>query len=195
VARVLVPLAPGFEEIEAVTIVDLLRRAEVEVVTAGLAARRVTGNHGITIEADTLLDDALQHEPWDWDMVALPGGLPGADHLARDRRVLDTLRAAAERGACTAAICAAPGVLAAAGLLEHRAATSFPGALDGSRISGLTLLDAPVVRDGSIITSRGPGTALDFGLALIEILCGVATRDRVAARLQIPVTRDASATN
>ena len=184
-ARVLVPLADGFEEVEAVTIIDLLRRAGIDVVTAALADRRVTGNHGITIEADTTLDHALS-EAAGFDMIALPGGLPGAKHLQSDPRLLDALRGVVARGAYAAAVCAAPIALAAAGLLEGRRATSFPGFLDALQIQGLELSEEPVVIDGPIVTSRGPGTAMDFALALIELLTDTATRDRVVARLQRP---------
>ena len=185
-ARVLVPLAEGFEEVEAVTIIDLLRRAEIEVVTAGLQSRRVTGNHGITLEADTTLDAALTAAAPAFDMIALPGGLPGARHLQSDARLIAALQAAIARGACAAAICAAPIALAAAGLLEGRRATSFPGFLDAGAIPGLELSEAPVVTDGQVITSRGPGTAMDFALALIEQLAGSEVRERVEVRLQRP---------
>jgi protein deglycase len=179
--RVLVPLAPGFEELEAITIVDLLRRAEIEVVTAALGPNPVVGSHDIAVRADRALDDVTGE---DFEMVCLPGGMPGAKHLREDPRVLDLLRRHAARRAYTAAICAAPSALAAAGLLAGRRATSFPGFLDAS--SGAALSEQPVVVDGTIVTSRGPGTALDFALALIAELKGDEARDRVAARLQRP---------
>jgi 4-methyl-5(b-hydroxyethyl)-thiazole monophosphate biosynthesis len=179
--RVLVPLAEGFEEIEAVTIVDLLRRAGIEVRTAALGAREVTGSHGITVMADIALDEATAG---DYDMIVLPGGMPGADHLAKDARVIALLRRFAEEGRYTAAICAAPGVLARAGLLEGRVATSFPGFLKPNSAPGIRLSEDPVVVDGKIVTSRGPGTAMEFGLALIELLEGARTRAQVEGRLQ-----------
>jgi 4-methyl-5(b-hydroxyethyl)-thiazole monophosphate biosynthesis len=180
-ARVLVPLAEGFEEIEAVTIVDLLRRAGVEVRTAALAGRQVTGSHGIRIEADIALDDV---DDADYDMIVLPGGMPGADHLKNDARVVGLLRRFGSAGRYTAAICAAPGVLAYAGLLEGRTATSFPGFLRPDSAPGLRLSDAPVVVDGKVVTSRGPGTAIEFSLALIELLMGGETAVSVGGRLQ-----------
>jgi len=180
-SRVLVPLAEGFEEIEAVTVIDLLRRARIDVRTAALGARRVTGSHGITIQADTELGK-LPNEIF--DMVVLPGGMPGARHLAEDPRVAEILRKHAGAGRITAAICAAPMVLAAAGLLDQREATSFPGFLRDDSAPGLRLSTAPVVVDGKVVTSRGPGTAIDFSLALIELLEGRAARDEVEARLQ-----------
>jgi 4-methyl-5(b-hydroxyethyl)-thiazole monophosphate biosynthesis len=181
VPRVLVPLAEGFEEIEAVTVVDLLRRAGIEVRTASLAGARVTGSHGIAVEADIAIDDV---NVADYDMIVLPGGMPGADHLKNDARVIGLLRRFASAGRYTAAICAAPGVLAHAGLLEGRSATSFPGFLRPDSAPGLKLTDAPVVVDGTVITSRGPGTAIEFSLALIELLAGRETALAVGGRLQ-----------
>ncbi len=182
-ARVLVPLADGFEEIEAVTTIDLLRRAGIEVIVAGLTQTRVTGSHGIAMEADSVLDDALAE---DYDMIALPGGMPGADNLEKDPRIIAILRDMAERERFTAAICAAPKVLAAAGLLDGKRATSYPGFLDAARTPGLAVTDATVEQHGHVITSRGPGTAMDFGLALIENLVGRAGRDAIESALQRP---------
>ena len=179
--RVLMPLAEGFEEIEAVTVVDLLRRANVEVRTAALAGRRVTGSHGITLEADLEIGRVRAA---DYDMIVLPGGMPGADHLRKDARVVALLREFAAAGHYVAAICAAPGVLAHAGLLDGREATSYPGFLRADSAPGIRLSDAPVVIDGKVVTSRGPGTAIDFALALIEVLEGPAAADAVGSRLQ-----------
>lgn len=174
--RVLVPLAQGCEELEAVTIIDLLRRAGIEVVTAGLDARPVTASRGTVLIPDTTLDEAAGQA---FDMIALPGGLPGADHLAADDRLVRQLRGQQAAGRYVAAICAAPRVLAVAGLLDGRQATSYPGALEAADHPSVTLVDAPVVVDGTVVTSRGPGTAMDFALALIEILQGRASRDAV----------------
>lgn len=182
-SRVLVPLAEGFEEIEAVTVIDLLRRAGIDVHTASLDGPRVTGSHGITVSADIALDAAVTDE---YDMIVLPGGMPGAEHLKNDARIVSMLRRFAAEGRYTAAICAAPGVLAHAGLLEERAATSYPGFLDADSAPGIRLREEPVVIDGKVVTSRGPGTAMEFGLALIELLEGVAAMERVRGRLQIP---------
>ena len=178
--RVLVPLAEGFEEIEAITVVDLLRRAGIEVHTASLAGRAVTGSHGITVTADLPLD---QVRATDYDMIALPGGMPGADHLKQDPRVISLLQQFAQSGRYTAAICAAPGVLAHAGLLEGRAATSYPGFLRADSAPGIRLREEAVVVDGKVATSRGPGTAMEFGLKLIELLAGPEARRRVQERL------------
>jgi 4-methyl-5(b-hydroxyethyl)-thiazole monophosphate biosynthesis len=182
-SRVLMPLAEGFEEIEAVTVVDLLRRAGIEVHTAALARREVTGSHGITVVADIGLDDAVAA---DYDMIVLPGGMPGADHLKKDARVVVLLQQFASSGRYTAAICAAPGVLAHAGLLEGRAATSYPGFLKPDSAPGIRLREDAVVIDGKVVTSRGPGTAVPFALSLIELLAGAAARSAVQERLQLP---------
>lgn len=181
--RVLVPLAPGCEELEAVTIVDLLRRAEIEVVTAGLDDRPVRASRDTVLVPDTDLDHALEKE---YDMIVLPGGMPGMENLKKDDRVLSLLRTMEEKGKYTAAICASPVVLAEAGLLDGRRATGYPGFLEGLGLDGVSLSEESVVRDGKVITSRGPGTAMDFSLELVEVLAGRETRDRVEAALQRP---------
>ena len=180
-ASVLVPLAQGCEELEAVTVVDLLRRAGVHVVTAGLDNAPVRASRGVVLLADMTLDEALKQE---YDMVVLPGGLPGADHLDDDPRIRGLLRTMADSGRYTAAICAAPKVLASTGLLEGKKVTSFPGVLDA--FADLDYRSDPVVQDGRMITSRGPGTAMDFALTLIENLLGVDKRNEVEAGLQRP---------
>jgi len=180
--RVLVLLAEGFEEIEAVTVVDLLRRAGVEVHTASLDGPGVTGSHGVTVLADKALDAVAAD---DYEMIVLPGGMPGAMHLKNDPRVISLLRRYAAEGRFTAAICAAPSVLAHAGLLEERAATSFPGFLSAESAPGIRLRDDAVVVDGKVVTSRGAGTAMEFGLALIGLLAGAEARRQVEERLQL----------
>lgn len=180
-ASVLVPLAQGCEELEAVTVIDLLRRAGIEVITAGLDAQPVRASRGVMLVPDMSLDAVLQRE---FDMIVLPGGLPGADHLRDDPRVIELLKKMAAADRYTAAICAAPRVLAHAGLLDGKRATSFPGALDVDAIPGIDYQEAPVVMDDKVITSRGPGTAMDFALALIETLVGRRKRDEVEDGLQ-----------
>lgn len=180
-AKVLVPLADGCEELEAVTIIDLLRRAGIEVVSAGLHPGVVKASRGVQLVPDMTLDSALQD---DYDMVVLPGGMPGAAHLKSDPRILRLLKDMAAAGKYTAAICAAPMVLAEAGVLEGRQATSYPGFLDG--LPGVTVSAAAVVRDGTVLTSRGPGTAMDFALVLIETLAGADKRQQVEAALVRP---------
>ena len=180
-ASVLVPLAQGCEELEAITVVDLLRRAGVNVVTAGLDDKPVRASRGMVLVPDTTLDEALNQE---YDMLVLPGGLPGADHLDGDPRIRGLLKDMAARDRYTAAICAAPKVLASTGLLEGKKVTSFPGVLDA--FDGLDYRTDSVVQDGKLITSRGPGTAMDFALTLIENLVGKDRRDEVEAGLQRP---------
>jgi 4-methyl-5(b-hydroxyethyl)-thiazole monophosphate biosynthesis len=178
--RVLIPLAEGFEELEAVTVIDLLRRAGVEVVTAGLQVGPVRGSRGTVLLPDASLEEVLEQA---FDMVVLPGGLPGAHHLDADERVHRLLHRHHAEGRFAAAICAAPKVLANAGLLDGRSATSYPGAVTKDVFPEVRLLDAPVVVDGKVITSRGPGTAMDFALQLIESLAGKARRDEVETAL------------
>lgn len=180
-ATVLVPLAQGVEELEAVTVIDLLRRAGIEVVTAGLDAGPVKGNRGTVLLPDVALDQVLSRE---YDMIVLPGGQPGATHLEQDPRIVDLIRKMSSEGRYTAAICAAPKVLAVAGVLDGKHAASFPGALDPARWPHIHLENRAVVTDGKVITSRGPGTAMDFALELISLLSGKEMRDRVEAALQ-----------
>ena len=181
-SKVLVPLADGCEEIEAVTVIDILRRAGVEVVTAGLGENPVQCSRGTRIMADTSLDNALAQS---FDLIVLPGGMPGAEHLKNDRRILQLLQSMAKSGKYVAAICAAPIALHAACLLENRKATSFPGFID--KLPGShTYSTEAVVIDGNIITSRGPGTAMDFALTLVELLCHRERRVKVEAALQRP---------
>jgi 4-methyl-5(b-hydroxyethyl)-thiazole monophosphate biosynthesis len=180
-ATVLVPLAQGVEELEAVTIIDLLRRANIEVVTAGLDAAPVTGSRGTVLLPDTTLDQALARE---YDMLVLPGGQPGATHLEQDARIITLVRKMARDNRFTAAICAAPKVLARAGVLEGKRATAYPGVLDPAQWPNLRLEHGAVVTDGRVITSRGPGTAMDFALELIGLLVGREMRGQVEAGLQ-----------
>jgi protein deglycase len=177
--RVLVPLAEGFEELEAVTLVDILRRAGLEVVVASLAGSPVTGAHGIRLEADATLA-AVERQ--DFDLIALPGGMPGAQHLKDDPRIAALVRRLHGMGRPVAAICAAPMVLDAAGVLAGRRATSYPGFLEGA--DAAAVVGDAVVVDRGVITSRGPGTALDFALALVEQLEGRAARQAIESRLE-----------
>jgi 4-methyl-5(b-hydroxyethyl)-thiazole monophosphate biosynthesis len=150
------------------------------VVTAGLEPGLILGSRGTRIQPDATLDDALAQ---DYDLVALPGGLPGADHLRDDARIQALLRKMAAAGKHTAAICAAPMALAAAGLLEGKRATAYPGVLDGLDLPTTNKRQDAVVVDGKVVTSRGPGTAMDFALTLVELLAGTDKRDQVEAGL------------
>lgn len=178
--RVLVPLAQGCEELEAVTIIDLLRRAKIEVVTAGLNDEPVVASRGVRLIPDISIDDAIDQN---FDMIVLPGGLPGAEHLDNDPRIKSLLKKMANDEKYTAAICAAPKVLANAGILSNKKATSYPGFLEDLDLPDTDLKTDPVVIDGNVITSRGPGTAMDFALALIETLAGKDKRDEVEKAL------------
>ena len=179
-ASVLIPLAQGCEELEAVTIIDLLRRAGIEVTTAGLADGPVKASRGVTLVPDTTLEAVMDQ---DFDMMVLPGGLPGSDYLDEDPRIHEMLKKLASNGQYTAAICAAPKVLAHAGLLDGKQATSYPGLLDQMDLPQVDVQLLPVITDGKVITGRGPGTAMDFALQLIESLAGKAKRDEVESSL------------
>jgi 4-methyl-5(b-hydroxyethyl)-thiazole monophosphate biosynthesis len=179
--RAAVLLAPGFEELEAVTVIDVLRRGEVEVTILGVGAARVTGNHGIELGADRRLDEARDDH---FDLVVLPGGMPGAGRLRDDPGVQSFLIRHASAGAELAAICAAPIALAHAGLLEGRAATAYPTFKD--QLGAARYQERPVVSDGAITTSRGPGTALEFALTLVERMKGSTVRRQVAERMLLP---------
>ncbi len=175
--RVLCVLAPGFEEIEAVTPIDLLRRAGVAVTVAALTAPRlVRGRNGVSIEADSLLEETNAE---DFDLRLLPGG-PGVEVMRKDGRAADLARRFAAAGKVVAAICAAPTVLHDAGLLEGRRFTAhFSVDLPGA------LRDEPVVRDGRIVTSRGAGTAMAFGLELVAELAGREKAGEIASAIML----------
>lgn len=177
--RAAVLLAEGFEEIEAVTVIDVLRRAGVEVRVLGLAEGPVTGSHGVTLAADAPLA-ARDDRPF--DLVVLPGGQPGSRHLAADPAVLSWVREQDAAGRWIAAICAAPTVLSAAGVLRGRRATGYPG----ERLDCAAYLEEPVVEDGHVITSRGVGTALEFALHLVERLTGPERADDLRRRMLAP---------
>lgn len=170
--HILLPLAPGFEDLEAITLVDILRRGGLHVTTAGLSPGPVQGARGTTVLPDTVLESVLDQE---FDMIILPGGQPGTRNLHQDERIKALLLRFRDQGKFIAAICAAPSILAAYGLLQGKRATSYPGALDAAQ-SDLTYSEDSVVVDGNIVTSRGPGTAMDFALTLVDILQGPAQR-------------------
>lgn len=181
----LVPMAPGFEEIECVAVVDVLRRGGVRVTTASLGDRAVRGAHDIVVHADTTLDQALASNAA-YDAVVLPGGMPGATNLRDDPRVIAALRGVVARGGIAAAICAAPIALEAAGLLAGRRATAYPSFRDQLG-SARDRVAAHVVEDGPIVTSAGPGTAVEFGLALVGRLAGADVAASVAAGMLVHV--------
>jgi 4-methyl-5(b-hydroxyethyl)-thiazole monophosphate biosynthesis len=174
--RVLVPLASGFEEIEAITIVDVLRRGGIEVVLAGSTEGVLEGSRGIRVEPDTTLDDV---DPAAFDAIVLPGGMKGALALMADERVLAAVRELHAAGRLTAAICAAPMVLAKAGIVDGKRITSHPSVRD--RLGeAVVCADPRVLREGSVLTSQGPGTAMEFALALVRELAGPLEADEIA---------------
>lgn len=174
----LVLFAEGSEDLEAISIVNILRRGGINVTLAGLHGGPLRGSRGTVLLPDTTLDEALAHH---YDMIVLPGGQPGTNHLKSDARVLKLVQEMNGAGKYVAAICAAPSVLAAAGLLDGKQATCFPTCLD--EFPSVKLQNTAVVEDGKLITSRGPGTAMDFALILLERLTSHAKRQEVEAGL------------
>lgn len=179
-SRALVPLAQGCEELEAVTITDLLVRAGIEVTTAGLDDQPVTASRGLRIIPDTNIDTVINET---FDLIVLPGGLPGANHLRDDSRVQALLKKHASSGDYVSAICAAPQALASAGLLNGKKATGYPGVLEAIDNNFIEITSSAVEIDGKIITSRGPGTAMEFALTLIELLEGADKRAEIKKQL------------
>ncbi|WP_196159980.1 DJ-1 family glyoxalase III [Reinekea sp. G2M2-21] len=176
---VLVPLADGCEEMEAITITDILTRAGAKVITAGLLGGPVKASRGATLVPDTLLGDLEEDS---FDLIVLPGGLPGADHLASDPNLQQLIKNQDGLSKPIAAICAAPRALVAAGILNNRTITSYPQALADYEGSWTNTGNA-IEMDGHIITGRGPGVALDFALFLVEQLFDIQKRDEVESAL------------
>lgn len=177
--RALVLIADGSEEIEAVTVIDILRRAGIEVVVAGLSDDPITASRGVRLIPDRTLDGL---QVTDFDVLVLPGGNGGTEAFEADDRVQAMIKAAASADMFLAAICAAPRALHKAGVLTGKRVTSYPGALD-KHDGTYTYVEEAVVRDGNLITSRGPGTALDFALSLVDRLGGYSARRAVEAPL------------
>lgn len=175
--RALIAVADGIEDLECVTLIDVLRRAEVEVLVASVEERRmITCARGTRLTADAMLVDVLAQ---DFDLIVLPGGLPGAQRLADFEPLAERVRKQARAGELFAAICAAPALaLQNYGVLRQRRMTCYPALSE--RLSGCTFVDEAVVVDGNCITSQGPGTALAFALTLVEHLVGRGTRKDVA---------------
>ena len=162
--NILVPLISGFEEIEAISVVDILRRAEFNVVTAGIPGTMVEGDNGVKIMADKMLKDV---NPDEFDAVVLPGGR-GSPNLERSEKVMSILKSFNEKEKLIAAICFSPVLLAKKGILKDRRATVYPGReRDLPKPRG-----ERVVVDGNIITSQGPGTAMEFALKIVEVMAG-----------------------
>ncbi|MBN1235369.1 MAG: DJ-1/PfpI family protein [Methanotrichaceae archaeon] len=173
--RILVPLAEGFEEIEAMSVIDILRRADVEVVTAGLKEGLMEGAHKVKVLPDTTLEKIDYR---DFDGLVLPGGAPGFINLGNDEHILTMAREMDQAGKVVAAICAAPSVLIKAGVLQGRRATvSASGKAQVEECAHFS--EDRVVVDKNLITSRSPGTAVEFALKLVEVLAGKEKMEQV----------------
>ncbi|MBR3267556.1 MAG: DJ-1/PfpI family protein [Oscillospiraceae bacterium] len=172
-------LAEGFEEIEALTPADCLRRAGRTVKTVGIGGSVIAGSHGIAVQTDLTedevrLDDSLE-------MVILPGGMPGTRNLQKNPTVRKAIQFCADQNRLLAAICAAPSVLGEMGLLRGKTATCYPGF--EPELTGCNAVAEPVCRDGNLITGRGPGAAMDFGLALVAALNGEVAAEKLAGQM------------
>lgn len=178
---VLIFLADGFEMIEALTPADVLRRAgeDVRLVAVGSADGRVTSSHGVVVQTDCRLADAPRPEPD--DLLLLPGGMPGAEHLYADKTLCALLTGHAANGGYLAAICAAPMILGRLGLLRHRKATCYPGF--EQELTDAFVSPGGVVRDGRLLTARGMGVALPFALEAVAMLCGDAKARAIASSI------------
>lgn len=175
----LVVIADGTEELEAVTIIDVLRRGGVQVTVASAGALGVTASRAVKLTADRLIGDCADQT---YDLVALPGGLPGAEHLRDCKPLIEMLKKQKAEGRLLAAICASPAVaLAPHGLLDDRKATCYPSMMDQLPCKG----EGRVVVDGNCVTSQGPGTAIDFALELVRLLRGDTIAGQVAAAMLV----------
>jgi len=178
---VYVLLGTGFEEVEAITPIDLLRRAEIPVTTVGVTGKTVFGGHNIGIEADITLSEMT---PDDLEMIVLPGGLGGVASVRASHKAMDMLRYAWENGKFVAAICAGPTVLADLGITDGKTATCYPGCEDGMGTANM-VANVPCVRDGQLITGTSAGCAIPFGLMLIAALKGQPAADAVRQKFVI----------
>ncbi|MGI6072722.1 MAG: DJ-1 family glyoxalase III [Lachnospiraceae bacterium] len=185
----LVFLADGFEEVEAITVVDYLRRAGIEVKTCSIHEHDIVkGAHNVPVKADCLISDLSQDELF--DTVILPGGLPGAYNLRDDARVIKSIQTHSENNKLVAAICAAPVILAKAGLTQGRKGTSYPGF--GDDLGFAEYSEEISVRDGNIITARGPATAAYFALDIIDYLLGAESAAEVKDGILLHLVEKAS---
>ena len=175
-------LANGFEEIEALTPVDVLRRGKVALTTVGVTGKTVVGSHGIPVTSDITIDQLGDLS--DADAVILPGGMPGTLNLEADKRVLSAVEYCFSNQKLIAAICAAPSIFGHMGLLSGKRAAAFPGF--EKDLYGAEVTDLPAVADGNFITGKGAGAAVEFGLKISEALCGAATAKKVRESMQCP---------
>ncbi len=178
-SKIAIFMANGCEEIEGLTVVDILRRANQEITMVSITEdRMVTSSHGVTFQTDACIDEV---DFSSYDGVVLPGGLPGTNHLGDCPKVVETIKAFHQQGKLVGAICAAPSVLGKNGLLEGKNGTSYPGYED--EMPGCTYLQQSVVRDGNIITSRGMGTSIDFALEIVSYFSGKETAAALADKI------------
>ena len=179
-SKVNVYLADGFEEVEGLTVVDLLRRAGIEIDMVSIMGRKeITGARKIPVLADKLFEE--QDDP---DVIVLPGGMPGTLHLKAHEGLADLIRKADKEGKLLAAICAAPSALGILGILEGKNATCYPGFED--QLKGAKFKAVPVVTDGNITTSRGMGTSILLGLELVKLLKDEETSKKLAEAIMMP---------
>jgi len=178
--KIAVLLAEGFEEVEAVTPIDFLRRAEIDVVTAGISGKSLTGGHAIVINADVHIGD-ISESADEFDGVIIPGGMPGAQNIVDSKEASEFIKTMMESGKLVAAICAAPAVvLTPLGVIKGKKATCYPGFEE--KFTNATFEPGRVVVDGNVITSRSPGTAAEFAVAIIRYLIGDDAADYVHKR-------------
>jgi 4-methyl-5(b-hydroxyethyl)-thiazole monophosphate biosynthesis len=178
IMKILMPLADGFEEIETLTVVDILRRAEIDVTMAGLREGLIEGAHKVVVRPDAVLDEI---DSKDFDGIILPGGYPGYVNLGEDERVLNMVKEMDRAGKYVAAICCAPYALIKAGVLQGRKATVSPSGRKEVSAAAQYCEDRVVV-EGNLITSQSPGTAMEFALKLVEVLAGEGVMRRVKAQ-------------
>ena len=178
--KVAVLLAEGFEEVEAVAVIDVLRRAQIETIVVGLSKEPVPSARNVRIIPDVSIDEVKAEE---LDMVILPGGLGGVEKLKQDKRVENLVKGMREKGKMIGAICAAPTALAKFGLLEGKKATVYPSLKED--IKPAQYVDEKVVEDDKVITSQGPGTALLFGLSIVEKLLGREKAKEIAQKMLV----------
>ncbi|MFQ3573859.1 MAG: DJ-1 family glyoxalase III [Thermodesulfovibrionales bacterium] len=173
-------LANGFEEVEAMAVIDVLRRAEIKIVVAGLSAEYVESARGVRVIPDTTIETIKAD---DYDILILPGGIPGTDNLNADERVKTLVLDFSKKGKLTGAICAAPSILAGLGLLDGKTVTSYPTYRE--KLGNVDYREDKVVEDGNILTSRGPATALCFALAIVKRLAGRSKADELKQKMLI----------
>lgn len=179
-AKVYIFMADGYEEVEGLTVVDLLRRANIDITMVSLnPTKKVTGAHNIVTDTDIVFEES---DFQDADLLVLPGGMPGTNTIMNHAGLDKLLKEFHAKGKYLAAICAAPTVLGQKGLLQGKNATCYTGMEE--KLLGANVMDAPVVVDGTIITSKGLGTAIDFSLSIIKSLQGVETARKIADQIQ-----------